>query len=104
MAIPGTPATESAAEVPPTPMIVEFQTGYPYIGLSTASWNILVDLVDTTWNPSNHNNFRKSNSNHNQYVYWVNTDCADINMPGDFVITLGGQNYTIAMENLLSDT
>ena len=104
MAVPGTPASGDTPATPATPMTVEFQTGYPYIGLSEASWNILVELVGTTWNPNIQNNFRKSNNEHNQYVYWVNTDCADVNMPGDFVITLGGQNYTIAMENLLSDT
>ena len=87
-------------------MTVEFQTAYPYIGLSEASFDVMVKLVNDTYNPTLKNAFRKStNGNHvNQYVYWQNTDCSEINMPGDFVITLGGQNYTIPMATLLSDT
>ena len=64
----------------------------------------MVPLVNQTWNENIKNNFRESGNNHNQYVYWINTDCADVNMPGDFTITLGDQNYTIPMVNLLSDT
>ena len=39
-------ATPPTDDTPITPMTVEFQTGYPYIGLSTASWDILVNLVN----------------------------------------------------------
>ena len=41
MALPGDDST------PATPMTVEFQTGYPYIGLSEASWAVFIDLIDT---------------------------------------------------------
>ena len=60
IAEPAVPATDTTPETPRKPMTVEFQTGYPYIGLSTASWNVFLDLVNTQWNPNLSNSFRKS--------------------------------------------
>lgn len=70
-----------------TDTVVEFQTAYPFIGLSGVSWNATIALFNDTLNPDIAAKFACGGSyGFNEYCYWTNTYCSDVNMPSDFVI------------------
>ena len=40
----------------------------------------------------------------NEFCYWYNTYCEDVNMPENLNIVIGYHNYTIPMKYFLADT
>ena len=83
---------------------VNFQVGNPYLGLSQGSWAVYKTLVNETWNPDISNKFYCNTWQNNEFCYWRNVDCKDVNAPDDFVIQLGDYNYTIPMKYFLAST
>ena len=83
------------ATVPPN---VNFQIGNPYIGLAANSWATYKNLIFDTWNPDLMNKRYCNTWQNNEFCFWANTECDQVNLPGNFTIQLGDYNYTIPMK------
>ena len=84
--------------------LVQFQIGYPYLGFAKDSWTEFQTLMFDTWNPDLANKLYCNTWNNNEFCFWRNTECSEVNAPGDFSVVLGEYDYTIPMAYMLADT
>ena len=83
---------------------VQLQTAYPYIGFPNSTWYQYRDLVNTTLNYDLNNKFRCEVWGQNEFCYWYNTDCSQVNLPDNFSIQFGTEVYSIPMNQLIAQT
>ena len=72
-----------------TPPIANFQIGNPYLGLAQGSWETYKNLVNGTWNSDYKDKFRCNTWQNNEFCYWRNLDCSNIDIPANFTVQLG---------------
>lgn len=84
--------------------VINFQIGFPYIGLSKYSWEPFYQMLFNDWNPSLTNKVTCNSLKNNQFCYWRNTQCDQVSAPGNFTLQIGDYNYTLPVSSFIAQT
>lgn len=96
-------------EVTTTGFTVNFQLGFPYIGLNKHSWDLVTQQINTL-NPDYTSSFTcETYANRNSVCYWQGVQCSQLNLDFDLVIKVGSSidsitgEYTLSLKALTTD-